>query len=72
MSFPEILLIITFVGAFLAMVVFAVILEWKRTQAYEGAMEAIQESAPCIADSMETIAFNMTLYNSRHVPKEAE
>lgn len=69
MSIPEILLIAFFLSVFFGFFVFVLIDQWKRTQAYNGVMEALQESIVNIADSLSDIAFEMTtarLANNSH------
>ena len=60
MSIPEILLLAFFLSGFFGFAVFALIDQWKRTQAYNGVMEALQESIVNISGSLSDIAFEMT------------
>lgn len=69
MSILEILLIFFLISGFFGLMVFALIDQWKRTQAYNGVMEALQDSIVNIAGSLSDIAFELTtarLANNSH------
>lgn len=61
MSISEILLLAFLLSGFFGIAVFAIIDQWKRTQAYNGVMEALEGSIVTIADSLSDIAFEMTV-----------
>ena len=65
MSVPEIFLLFFFISGFFGFVVLEIIDQWKRTQAYAGMMEQLQESICSISNDF-TFLVNEYAFSLEH------